>query len=160
MCVISKPISHQELETIAIVASSLITTVVNDEIAKKGSNRTGTTTIKRQRVEVEDIFDKLGLTHSRRAYRMRTDSFYKLHKMLYGSEPNIKRRKSGKVVNGAISSTAKLSMALRLFAGGDKADIGLVHGVHTNEPYRAMWEIVDLVNSCEDLKIKFPSHKE
>ena len=46
MCVISKPISHQELETIAIVASSLITTVVNDEIAKKGSNRTGTTTIK------------------------------------------------------------------------------------------------------------------
>ena len=160
MCVISKPISHQELETIAIVASSLITTVVNDEIAKKGSNRTGTTTIKRQRVEVEDIFDKLGLTHSRRAYRMRTDSFYKLHKMLYGSEPNIKRRKSGKVVNGAISSTAKLSMALRLFAGGDKADIGLVHGVHTNEPYRAMWEIVDLVNSCEDLKIKFPSHEE
>ena len=111
-------------------------------------------------MEVEDIFDKLGLTHSRRAYRMRTDSFYKLHKMLYGSEPNIKRRKSGKVVNGAISSTAKLSMALRLFAGGDKADIGLVHGVHTNEPYRAMWEIVDLVNSCEDLKLKFPSHEE
>jgi len=82
MCVISKPISHQELETIAIVASSLTTTVVNDEIAKKGSNRTGTTTIKRQRVEVEDIFDKLGLTHSRRAYRMRTDSFYMIYEYL------------------------------------------------------------------------------
>ena len=57
-------------------------------------------------------------------------------------------------------TTAKLSMTLRLFSGGDKFDAVLVHGVHTNEPIRAMWEIVDLVNNGEELKIKFPSPDE
>ena len=79
---------------------------------------------------------------------MRTDSFYKLYKMLHGSKPSIKRRKSGKVANGTMSSTAKLSVALCLFPGGYKADVGWVHRVHTNELHRAIYEIVDLVNSC------------
>ena len=56
-----------------------------------------------------------------------------------------------------MSTTAKLIMALRLFSGGDKFDIGLVHGAHTNNPLRDAWEIVDLVNECEELKIQFPS---
>ena len=29
-----------------------------------------------------------------------------------------------------------------------------------NEPHRAMWEVVDLINYCEELQIKFPSHGE
>ena len=35
MCATSKPTSYDELETIAAVASSLISTTVNDEIVKK-----------------------------------------------------------------------------------------------------------------------------
>ena len=91
---------------------------------------------------------------------MHTDSSYKLHKMLRGNNPSVKRMKSSKVANGAMYTTAKLSMALRLFAGRDKADIGLVYGVHANEPCRATWKIVNLVNSSDELKIKFPSHEE
>ena len=113
-----------------------------------------------ERIEFEDILDQLGLVYSKRAYRMRTDSFYKLHRLLYGCNPNVKRRKAGGVVNGRINTTSKLSMTLRLFAGGDKNDIGLSHGVHTNEPYRAMRDVVDLINSCEELHIKFPFHKD
>ena len=80
--------------------------------------------------------------------------------MLNECNPSIERRKSGKVVSGAASATAKSSMSLRFFSSGDKFDIGLVHGVHTNEPHRDVWEIVDLVNNCEELKIKFPSPEE
>ena len=49
---------------------------------------------------------------------------------------------------------------LHLFAGKDKVNIGLAHRVRANEPHRAMWEIVDLVHSCDELKIKFPSYDE
>ena len=92
ICVASKPISHQELETLAVIVSSLITTVVANELDKKISNRTGTATVKREHMEVDDVFDRLGLTHSKRAYRMRADSFFKLHKNLCECNPNIKRR--------------------------------------------------------------------
>ena len=72
----------------------------------------------------------------------------------------MKYRKLGKVVDSAMSSMAKLSIALRLLPGSDKADIGLVHGVHTNKPNKAMQKIVDFVNLREDFKIKFLSHEE
>ena len=77
------PISHQELETLAAIACSLMTTVMDDELDKKISNRIGTITVKRERVEVEAIFNRLCLTYSKRAYRMRAGSFYKLHKKLH-----------------------------------------------------------------------------
>ena len=49
---------------------------------------------------------------------------------------------------------------ITFFSGGDKFDIWLVHGAHSNEPNVDMWEIVDLVNNCEELKIIFPSPEE
>ena len=49
-------------------------------------------------------------------------------------------------------------MALRLFTGGDSYDIGSHHGIHTNGVYDAVWDIVDHVNGCNSLKIKFPDH--
>ena len=88
----SKPIICQELETLAVIVSSLIMTVVANELDKKISNRTGTATAKRERVEVDDVFDRLGLTHSKHAYRMCADSFFKLYKNLCKCNPNINRR--------------------------------------------------------------------
>ena len=48
MYVISKPVSHEELEHVALVASSIIGAIVADEeLHNVGSNRSGTSTIKR-----------------------------------------------------------------------------------------------------------------
>ena len=68
MCVISKLIGYQELKTIAIVVFLLLSTTVNDEITEKDSNRTGTTAIKRQYAEEEDVFDYLVVMHLKRTY--------------------------------------------------------------------------------------------
>ena len=48
-------------------------------------------------------------------------------------------------------------MAIRWFAGGDQYDISQNHGVSTNEVIKSVCNIVDLVNICEQIKIKFPS---
>ena len=51
---------------------------------------------------------------------MHVDSFHRLHKLLHKHDANLKLRKRGCDVNGPITSTARLSMALRYFVGGDQ----------------------------------------
>ena len=63
MRVTSKPISHRELENIAIIKSELITTFVTNELDKKSSDINRTTNIKWKRVIVEETFDQLGLIY-------------------------------------------------------------------------------------------------
>ena len=41
-------------------------------------------------------------------------------------------------------------------AGGDKMDIAPNHGVSFGEVMKSIWIVVDAVNSCEKLQIKFP----
>ena len=119
MCVISKPISHEELEYVALVASSLIGVIVADEeLHNVGSNRSGTSTIKHKRVKAEEIFEKLGPMYSHRAYIMKESSFRKLHKILFPHNPNLNKRKRSITPNGDIFSIARLSIALCFFAGG------------------------------------------
>ena len=49
-----------------------------------------------------------------------------------------------------------LSMALRLFEGGDKMDIAPHHGVAFEEVMRSVYDIVEAINKCGELKMKFP----
>ena len=160
MCVISKPCSHEELEKYVLTAAIIAAAIsCSEEIMCQEGTRKGCPNIPRQRKSVEEIFSSLGPTYSKSAYRMRTDSFYKLHDLLCGCNPNPNKRKRGATQNGPIASKSKLSMALRFFAGGDNYDIGGHHGVHTNAVHDAVWEIVDRVNGCESLQIKFPDHE-
>jgi hypothetical protein len=54
-----------------------------------------------------------------------------------------------------------LSAALRYFAGGRPDDIVLVHGISNSEVFNSVWKVVDAVNSCKELTIRFPkNHKE
>ena len=64
---------------------------------------------------------------------MHEQSFWKLHRILEQDLKGSKKRKRGRAPNGDISSSARLSMAIRWFASGDKFDIGPHHGVHENE---------------------------
>ncbi|KAG7348755.1 DDE superfamily endonuclease [Nitzschia inconspicua] len=74
---------------------------------------------------------------------------------------NRKKRTSGATPNGDITNMARLSMALRWFAGGDKFDIAALHCVHVNEVYKSVWCVVDAVNAHRDFDITFPTdHNE
>jgi hypothetical protein len=119
--------------------------------------------IRRQRRDVSSMFHELGPIYSRRAYRMDTDSFWALHRLL---RPHLKGRvrpaslrskKKRGAVNGVIPSTIRLSIALRYFAGGSSYDISLTHGVSHTEVYKSVWLVVDAVNTCKKLNIEFPS---
>lgn len=129
--------------------------------------------VHRERKDVDTIFPELGDIYVERAYRMKRDSFFNLHRLLYctrtrglkGARPRRRRRnlnvlKEPTAPNGIITSTARLSMALRFFAGGAPYDIAVVHGVSVKEVYRSVWRVVNSVNQCDELAIKFPNLTE
>ena len=71
----------------------------------------------------------------RRRYRMEKVAFWTLLDIIESRlrSTGIKKKKRGGVPNGPISKAARLSMALRVFAGGNPLDIAEVHGVGDDE---------------------------
>ncbi|KAG7368275.1 DDE superfamily endonuclease [Nitzschia inconspicua] len=126
--------------------------------------RLGSPTIKRRRRSMHELFQELGPSTFRRMYRMREESFFLLLDKLdatMNKVMNRKKRTSGATPNGDITNMARLSMALRWFAGGDKLDIAALHCVHVNEVYKSVWCVVDAVNAHRDFDITFPTdHNE
>lgn len=129
-----------------------------------GGRAQGSTAIPRDRRHVSSIFAELGANYLQRAYRMDKASFYDLHRMLrpglggrkYSLKSSKKFHKNG-APNGLIPSTSWLSMALRYFAGGSAYDICIAHGCSHSDVYNSVWMVVDAVNLCKKLKIKYPT---
>ena len=71
-----------------------------------------------------------------------------------------KKSKRGKTSNGGVDPASQLSMALRWFAGGEPMDIMQTHDVGYDKVYRNVWNVVDDINSCPHLAIKFPDHEQ
>ena len=120
---------------------------------------------KRKRRKVCSVFDELGPYYVRRAFRMKEESFWKLHRSLkkHIKGGSIKRKEGGKkntenigAVNGVIPSSVRLAAAVRYFAGGDPLDTCVVCGISHTEVHDSAWYVVDAVNECPDLDIKFP----
>jgi hypothetical protein len=114
-----------------------------------------TSFIPRTRRDVSSMFRELGPAYARRAYRMDTESFWVLHRMLRPylkgrlRPPTSSRKKHRNgAKNGIIPSTLRLSIALRYFAGGSSYDICLAHGVSHSEVFKSVWLVVDAVNQC------------
>jgi hypothetical protein len=93
---------------------------------------------------VMDVYNTLGPTYFRRAYRMSLQLFYHLHLILLQHIVSAREKlslyqKKGKraggnykdppVCNGPVSSTVRLACAIRYFAGGSPYKIGCVYGV-------------------------------
>ena len=87
-------------------------------------------------------------------------TFWKLHKTIYNQmgyniRPPTKSKKRWK--NGAkyglITSTVRLSCAIRYFAGGSPYDIAIAHGISVREVYTSVWRTVDAVNKTTALNI-------
>ena len=91
---------------------------------------------------------------------MKESTFWKLNSILLPYLPKQRKRKRGKTPNGEINSSQKLSVAIRYFAGGAPHDLMSSHGIGYNDVYSSIWDIVDAINLCAKLRIKFPSHDE
>ena len=110
--------------------------------------------------EVDEIFQDFTPGVFKRTYRMSKQSFWKLYYLLKNNdieEINVfKRTRSGE-----IKLSSRLSIDIRWFAGGSQYDICQIHGVSYYEVMNSVWIIVDLVNLCDSIKIKFPcTHSE
>ena len=66
--------------------------------------------------------------------------------------------KEEQVPNGPVLKEARLSMALRFFAGGDKLDIACVHGVNPEEVRKSQWYVVDAIHSTPSMDICYPKN--
>ena len=99
--------------TWAMVAATVSVAAAVDTISEEGS-KLGKKHINRVRKSVDDIHASLGDNYFRKAYRMDHFSFWRLHKVLFGSD-FIKKRKRGVTPNGDILKSQRLSMALRRY---------------------------------------------
>ena len=135
--------------------------------ALNGGRREGhsSPSIRRERRSISSMFQELGPMYTRRSYRMDSISFWALHKKLRPhlkgrirpASSSSKKKHRNAAVNGIIPSPTRLSIALRYFAGGSSYDISLTHGVSHTEVFNSVWLVVQAVNKCSELDIKFPS---
>ena len=116
--------------------------------------------VPRKRKCVEVIFKELGPYHVRRSYRMQEATFWKLNSLLLPYLPKQRKRKRGWTPNGAITSAIKLSMAICYFAGASPHDLMSSHGIGYNNICNGVWDVVDAVNLCPQLQLKFPGYDE
>jgi hypothetical protein len=126
----------------------------------------------RQRRSVSDVYQCLGDNYFRRAYRMSYDSFWVLHSKIENeikNEIENRRRKAGgsfdprhapPVPNGPISTSVRLAVAIRYFAGGSPYVLCSVYGNSHSSVQESVWIVVDAINSHKDMDIVYPSSHE
>jgi hypothetical protein len=90
---------------------------------------------------------------------MKERTFWLLHDTLspyLTLRHSAKKRRHG-CPNGIIPSSSHVSIALQYFAGGGSPyDIQIAHGVSHTKVFRSVWRVVDAVNRCKKMEVKFP----
>ena len=149
---------------------------------KKAGNRRCLRARPRMRRSVAEIYESLGPTYFRRAYRMTYESFLKLHQKLQegilhavsvvaGEKRNkrvsqrgtyLRNRhfKTPPVPNGPIATTVRLACAVRYFAGGSPYDLMGKYGISHSEVMRSVWYTVEAINSLKEFFIIYPDDEE
>jgi len=145
---------------------------------KVKQNRLRGSARKRARRTVEEVYKCLGPQYFRRAYRMSYASFWKLHNKV---APNIieafkqyrrNHRKGGRkgrkggvykpppIPNGYISTSVRLALALRYFAGGSPYDLMVKYGVSHSSVFDSVWIVVEAIKNEREFDIEYPSSHE
>ena len=113
------------------------------------------------------MFSELGPCWVKRSYRMTEEEFWKLLNLILpyypkkqASKKRKRRMKSDCCPNKKIPQSLRLSAALRYFAGGCPIDIMSSHGIGFNDVYNSVWRIIDAINTCPKLAIRFPTCHE
>jgi hypothetical protein len=107
--------THYDHISIMFIVILMVTGMWDEKIPEEKGTRG--LLIKRKRRRISTIFYELGKINSRRAYRMHPPTFWKLHEMLYKFLIVARqgKRKRGVTPNGDISTSIRLSIALRYF---------------------------------------------
>jgi len=138
---------------------------------KRVATRRGKSARKRVRRSVEEIFNCLGPIYFRRAYRMHDTSFWRLHNVLEAKIEDVAAKIRGydpkethganwsapPIPNGLISTSVRLGIALRYFAGGSPYDIMVKFGVSHTSIFESVWIVVQAVNESTAMRIEYPS---
>ena len=144
---------------------------LHSERKARAATRRGKSARKRVRRSIGDIFHCLGPIYFRRAYRMSYESFWKLHDLLEVKIEECAAKIRGympkdthgenwsapPIPNGIISTSVRLGIALRYFAGGSPYDIMVKFGVSHTSVFESVWIIVEAVNELPAFKIEYPS---
>jgi hypothetical protein len=140
----------------------------------KTATRRGKSARKRVRRSVAEIYHCLGSIYFRRAYRMSYYSFLRLHEKLEAKIEDVASKVRGysrkeangenwsapPIPNGIISSSVRLAIAIRYFAGASPYDIMVKFGVSHTSIFESIWMIVEAVNELQEMKIEYPSDVE
>ena len=164
---IATDFTADKLRFVSVVAGVLLAsfpeTFYNDEDEQQRSPAKGFRHRTRERKFVGKMFNEHGPGYTRRAYRMKAISFWKLEKMLrpYMMRPRSRKvkaiRKRDGARNGRITTAIRLSAAIRYFSGGRPDDITLSHGISHSEVFNSVWLVVDAVNKCPQLEFHYPT---
>ena len=128
---------------------------------------------RRSRNQVKDIYQQLGPTNFKKAYRMKYHSFRRLTKKLrdgiirfslvkkrrnhYHTTSSMHKKNYRYVPNGPITPSVQLACALRYFAGGSPYDIMTSYCIGYTDMMNAVWYVVDAINAHRDFRISYPS---
>ena len=146
MLVLAAAASHSDgsaasrISFLALAAAAVFVFVEEFDRPKKRIRKTEPHRLRSRRT-VSSIFGELGPSYTRRAYWMKEQQFWKLHRLIKSNLVNPrtgkkKHKNGGK--NGIIPTESRLSAALRYFAGGKPDDIALVHGISHSEVFNSV----------------------
>lgn len=146
-----------ELHIIATMVSLLLSTAASFYASLMKRKKKGRfSLIARSRRSMRYFIQQLGPRNFRRAYRMTPRQYWKLCGLL---KPYLAPKK-GVGPNGHIYPEIEISATLRYLAGGDPYDIHLTHGIGYTTFFSCVWRVINAINSCPALKIRFPTdHK-
>ena len=157
-----------------IVQAAVIASATHCQRRRQVPTRKEKSACFRIRRSVEDIYQCLGSTYFRRAYRMTYASFWHLHDLLEektkdvanhvrGYSPNGPRGENYSappIPNGIVTSSVHLGIAIRYFAGGSPYDIMAKFGVSHSTIFESIWIIVEAINSFKKFNISYPSDQQ
>ena len=157
---------NRQRHRVMLMSCVLLLLDEDDFINSKGG-QVGRKIIRRQRKFVESMITELGCC-AVRAYRMKFETFNKLHDLLKDKledEFNPRSNEFDPMPNGFISTKLRLSAAIRFFAGGSVYDIMLTHGISRQSVYDSIYGVVDVIHRETALSFnkdgaEFPSHRE
>ena len=124
-------------------------------VPKKKNNKVYN--IKRKRKTIRDIYNEMGRTYFRRAYRMDYEVFLKLFKIILPNLQKLENRNRKSCPNGPIPLSARLGAVIRFWAGGQAYDIKLIFGMSHSEVFHSVDMCLEAINQCDELAFSFPA---
>jgi len=179
--------SLAQLLAVTQAAAYVVARKKNDQLAKKNCVRKkrkngiqkNKTIRTRDRRTVTQVYNCLGPSYFRKAYRMTFETFWILHaKLRHGIQMQtkelVKDRNAKRIVkdpsrkghgrqtafhfhNGTVHSSVRLACAIRYFAGGAAYDLMAIYGLSYSEVMNSVWIVVEAINHHDEFIIEYPS---